>query len=139
MNTNNLTDKQKIELNLRVLKEILKEELKTSREALDYTTVNYETINLSNVTNNYDKELVQVAASAIAALVDYQLNTIYKDVAKTEEDVDNVTNIVIKWVLQERKRQDAKFKPLPRNLDPLVWLAVIVEEIAEVAEEIIVY
>lgn len=107
------------------------------RESLDYTDVDYEQIKLSTVTDNYEKELIQVAASTLAALVDYRLvNTPNYDAYFDDERLAVATEVALVDILRERNRQDGKFKPLPRNLDPLVWLAVIQEELCEVAQEI---
>ena len=47
-----------------------------------------------------------------------------------------ISNQIIQEVLKERDRQDAKFSPMPRKLNPYVWVAVLFEELGEVAQEI---
>ncbi|MGA7936396.1 MAG: hypothetical protein WCA35_22770, partial [Kovacikia sp.] len=74
------------------------------------------------VSTNYDTGLVQVAASAISALED---NERYSPEQIWEK------------IKSERARQDATWGELPRYLDPLVWVVVMVEELAEVAEEVL--
>lgn len=75
---------------------------------------------------NYETELIQVAASAIAALEDLRLqqncskNLVYEQIERE--------------IYQERLRQNEKFGAMPRRLDPLVWIAVMAEELAEVSE-----
>jgi hypothetical protein len=70
----------------------------------------------------YYRELIQVAASAIAALEDFSKlrpEYIYQDISI------------------ERERQDLKFGiARDRDHDPLIWMAVILEELAETAQEI---
>lgn len=83
------------------------------------------------VTSNYETELIQVAASAIAALVDHRKSL-------TTQSVERVTDQILLEILNERDRQDEKFGQMPRGNDPLVWVAVILEELAEVSEEIYV-
>lgn len=130
------TDRVKIDLTVLLVK-LVKYELDKVRQSLDYTDVDYEKIKLSTVTNNYEKELIQVAASALAALVDYRLvNTSTYDAYFDDERLAVATEVALVDILHERNRQDTKFKPIPRNLDPLVWLAVIQEELCEVAQEI---
>lgn len=80
-------------------------------------------------TSNYETELIQVAASAIAALVDHRKRS-------SSQSLDHITDRVIGEILIERDRQDEKFGQMPRGLDPLVWVAVILEELAEVSEEV---
>ena len=81
-----------------------------------------------NISPNYETELIQVAAAAVGALEDLRLqqgyspNTVYQSI---ERDI-----------YRERQRADAKFGAMPRRNDPLVWVAVLIEETAEVSEEI---
>ncbi|MGB3203739.1 MAG: hypothetical protein WBB28_01985 [Crinalium sp.] len=79
---------------------------------------------------NYETELVQVAASAIAALTDLHLTT------RTGESKVKLASEIEREIMMERIRQDDKHGLMPRRLDPLVWVAILVEEVAEVAEEI---
>jgi hypothetical protein len=76
---------------------------------------------------NYETELIQVAASAIAALTDLRLSQ-----GRSEVDVNLEIEQEIK---QERIRQDVRFG-MPQNLDPLVWISILIEELAEASEEI---
>lgn len=77
---------------------------------------------------NYETELVHVAAAAVGALEDLRLqqgcspNTVYESIERE--------------IYRERQRADAKFGAMPRRNDPLVWIAVLIEETAEVSEEI---
>lgn len=80
--------------------------------------------------DNYRTELVQVAAVALAALTDLEMQRLNLSQEVAEE-------CLICDILIERKRQDQKFqRKLPIGLDPLLWQAVLIEEIAEVGEEI---
>lgn len=77
---------------------------------------------------NYETELIQVAASAIAALTDLRLQQGCPDThVHTEIELE---------IYQERLRQDRKYGAMPRRLDPLVWTAVILSELHEVSEEV---
>lgn len=132
-----MENKELVEYKLDRLWCILKKDLNHVREILDYNDVDYEQIKLSTVTGDYEKELIQVAASALAALVDYRLvNTLRYDAYFDDERLAVATEVALVDILNERKRQDTKFKPLPRNIDPFVWLAVIQEELCEVAQEV---
>jgi hypothetical protein len=72
--------------------------------------------------DRYQSELVQVAASAIAALQNY---------------TKRPPLMIWQQVIKERKRQDQKFgAAVDRDLDPLVWMVVILEELAESAQEV---
>lgn len=76
------------------------------------------------VTPNYEAELVQVAASAIMAIWDLKGGG---EVAMLD---------VAHAVSRECDRQVEPYGPLPRRYDPLVWIAILAEELAEVAQEI---
>lgn len=80
-----------------------------------------------NTSINYEKELIQVAASAIAALTDLRLQR-----GQSRGDIELQ---IEEEVSQERIRQDEKFG-MPQKLDPLVWIAILIEELAEVSEEV---
>jgi hypothetical protein len=70
----------------------------------------------------YYRELIQVAASAIAALEDF---------SKLRPE------FIFRDISAERERQDSKFGiARDRDNDPLIWMAVILEELAETAQEI---
>lgn len=100
---------------------------KTARELLESPDLDlYLTRQTSK---NYETELIQVAASAIAALVDLRLE---KEASET--DVQKMIELEIH---RERVRQDQKFGPMPRKLDPLIWVAILLEELAEVSEEVV--
>lgn len=106
-------------------------ELDAVRAILDQP-IQFSSIHISRPKgDDYRKELIQIAASAVAAVIDYELLSLNND-----RSVSQVTNEVWVDVLQERARQDNKFSPLPRGLDPLVWLAVLKEELCETAREI---
>jgi hypothetical protein len=79
-------------------------------------------------TANYKTEMVQVAASAIAALTDFL-------VASEGIKACAAETIVFNLIIEERARQDEKFGET-KNLNPLVWIAVIQEELSEAASEI---
>lgn len=53
--------------------------------------------------------------------------------------IDNIPtqNSILQEVIQERQRQDNKFGPSPRSLHSSVWLAVLLEELGEVARAIL--
>lgn len=100
----------------------------------------------SQTTPRYEEELIQVAASAIAALVDARMQR--QDLENQKKGfVNNLSpdiklliaeSLVISDVRAERSRQDIKFNQvMPIRQDPLVWLLVLAEEMAEVAEEIL--
>jgi hypothetical protein len=81
---------------------------------------------------NYQKELIQLAAVAVAALTDFRMaqnpNLSQKEAEK----------YILAQILLERCEQDKKFnRTFPAQLDPLIWVAVLHEELAEVAEEIV--
>lgn len=79
---------------------------------------------------NYRTELVQVAAVAVAAITDL-------DMAGTGLSQILVEEQIWSEILDERDRQDKKFqRQLPIGLDPLIWGAVLVEEVAEVLKEV---
>lgn len=100
---------------------------KTARELLQSSDLD---LYVSRQTSkNYETELIQVAASAIAALMDLRLEK-----GTSETDVQRTIELEI---YQERARQDQKFGPMPRKLDPLVWVAILLEELAEVSEEVV--
>ena len=48
-----------------------------------------------------------------------------------------ITNIILENIIRERKRQDAKFGPSPRHLDSGAWLAILMEELGEVAKAVL--
>lgn len=81
--------------------------------------------------NNYRTELIQVAAVALAALTDL-------DMAETGwHDQVCIEELLWAEILDERERQDTKFgRQLPIELDPEIWGAVLIEEVAEVLAEI---
>lgn len=80
---------------------------------------------------NYEVELIQIAAVAIAALTDYRLS---RDISQNQSCVESG---ILKDVFLERQRQDALFKrTLPAEIDPCIWGAVLIEEVAEVLDEI---
>lgn len=76
----------------------------------------------------YETELIQVAASAIAALVDLRL--------QQGQSEANVNLEIEREIQQERSRQDTKFGCQPQKLDPLIWIAILIEELAEASEEV---
>ena len=78
--------------------------------------------------SNYEMELIQVAAYAIAAITDLRM--------ESDESEADVYRQIEREVYQERLRQDCRFGSMPRHLNPLIWIAVLTEELAEVAEEI---
>ncbi|MBD1995324.1 hypothetical protein H6G00_01595 [Leptolyngbya sp. FACHB-541] len=80
------------------------------------------------ITLRYETELIQTAACTVNALMDLRLQQ-GGDRQKLEQEI---------WleIQLEKARADEKFGEQPRKLDPLVWLAVILEELSEVGEEI---
>jgi hypothetical protein len=71
---------------------------------------------------NYIPELIQVAASAIAAIQDF---TQLKD------------EYIFRDIVMERRRQEIKHgRTIGSNHDPLIWIAIILEELEEVLREI---
>jgi hypothetical protein len=88
-----------------------------SRQAIDRSR-DYQRVN--EVTPEYISELIQVAASALEALEDTGID---------QQDA-------IRMIRDERIMQTIKHGPIPRNHDPLVWLAVIAEELGEAAREV---
>ena len=119
----------RIILGLERLRSILVSELDSARYVLD-ADIDYSQLSIESFTSdNYEKELIQVAASAVAAILDRRMQ--YDDSQKTV-----ITDKIIREILEERDRQDTKFPPMSRKLDPLVWLAILFEELGEVAQEI---
>lgn len=80
---------------------------------------------------NYETELIQVAASAIAALTDRRMGM---DTRRTQTEVETE---IFKQILKERRRQDELFgHSMPIAQDPCIWGAVLVEEVSEVFDEL---
>ncbi len=80
---------------------------------------------------NYEVELVQVAAVAVAALTDFKMQQ------NSNRRQDDVESEIFGEIIVERDRQDTKFnRLLPIGLDPLIWGAVLTEEVAEVMAEV---
>lgn len=80
---------------------------------------------------NYQVELVQVAASAIAALTDYRMQN---NVRLSQFEIESQ---IVSEIIQERGRQDLKFsRTMPCCRDPRVYSLVLIEEVAETIEEI---
>jgi hypothetical protein len=72
-----------------------------------------------------EKELIQVAASAIAALTDLRIS-------RGEGTKQDVEEAIILEVFKERERQDGKFtRKFPTGYDPLFWFFVLTEELSE--------
>lgn len=79
---------------------------------------------------NYQVELTQVAAVAIAARTNYLM----KESGISQEAAER---IIWNDVLAERRRQDEKFNhQMPIESDPLLWTTSLIEEVAEVIAEI---
>ncbi len=80
--------------------------------------------------DNYETELIQVAAVAVAALTDYRMQ--HSDRQKTL-----IEQRIWQDILKERERQDKKFeRRMPVGLDPCIWGLVLIEETAEVMAEV---
>lgn len=114
------------ELSLVELSEQLSILGKSARRLLESPDLNLHYKRKTSI--NYKTELIQVAASAIAALVDLRLQQGQLEV--------NVNLEIEQEIQQERMRQDQKFGAMPKKLDPLIWVAVLIEELAEVSEEV---
>ncbi|MFB2832959.1 hypothetical protein [Floridanema evergladense] len=123
---------KRITLGLKRLQETIEEFSEDARIFLDFSDVNYADIWSPNVSDDYEKELIQVAASAVAAVTDSIMNNL-PNCSLTEQEIQSR---IFTKIQEERKRQDIKFSPMPRKLSPLVWLAVLFEELGEVAKEI---
>ena len=78
--------------------------------------------------NTYEAELVQVAAVAIAALTDH-----YHGVANL--DGGAIPILIKRRIEQERRRQADLWEPI--HNEKLRWLAILTEEVGEVAEAIL--
>ena len=84
---------------------------------------------------NYQKELVQVAAVAVAALQTSLAGSTELDAAGTA-----VHTKILDMIGDERRRQEAKFGTrLQTDVtgSPIFWFAVLGEEVGEVAREIL--
>ena len=114
------------ELSIVELSQKLSELVRSARQLRD--SPNLDLHHPRKVSPNYETELIQLAASAFAALMDLRLQ-------RGESHTSATLDIAAK-IYQERTRQDDKFG-MPQNLDPLVWVAILLEELAEVAEEIV--
>jgi hypothetical protein len=88
-----------------------------ARQVIDHNR-DYQLVN--EITPEYISELIQTAASSLAALEDTGID---------QQDA-------IRMVRDERIAQTIKHGAMPLNHDPLVWLAVIAEELGEAAEEV---
>ena len=44
---------------------------------------------------------------------------------------------IFKAIVKERKRQDDKWGPMPRNISHYEWVSILVEEVGEVAEAVL--
>lgn len=53
------------------------------------------------------------------------------------QNQSNIQQAIIQKILAERIRQDEMFGVMPRNLKPSLWLAVLIEEVGEVARTLI--
>ena len=77
----------------------------------------------------YRKELIQVAAVAVAMIQDL-------DHGSTEMTVysprDLKTDAILDEVERERHKQEGKWGP--QHHDPSVWLAILMEEVGEAAQ-----
>lgn len=80
------------------------------------------------ITDSYEKELIQLSACGLHALADYYAST--EGYSPEEAHAKAIAESQA-----EMERQAAKFGAIPRYLDPMVWLAVIGEELAETAQE----
>lgn len=72
------------------------------------------------------EELIQVAAVAVAIVEDLDKSVAY--------DLDPWNESIISDIINERIRQDEKWGP--QHHTPGEWLAILMEEVGEVAEEI---
>ena len=79
---------------------------------------------------SYQKELIQVAAVAIAALQDFNYGS-----TKLDEDTDEgflYLETLLDEIREERRRQEAKWGP--QTHDPMKWMVILMEEVGETAE-----
>jgi hypothetical protein len=88
---------------------------------------------------NYRTELVQVAAVALAAAQLRDTDTTRLDIGSREGSQGAIAfNILLTDVRIERERQEIKWGArTSRDAPPAFWLAVLLEEVGEVAEEIL--
>lgn len=80
--------------------------------------------------NNYQKELIQVAAVALAMVQD--------DIQGTTDLTGygkNILNALFESTANERYQQELKWGPQHHSKEK--WLAILVEEVGEVAKEIL--
>lgn len=75
---------------------------------------------------NYPTELIQVAAVAVAAWEDFMANQARCDGPAMREALDKI--------VAERRRQDTKWGN--QHHPCAVWLAILLEEVGELAEAI---
>ena len=87
--------------------------------------------------DNYETELTQVAAVAIAAITDIRMQRILE--ASKPVNKDDVEFDIIAEIMAERDRQDIQFNRHvhPNNQDPFIWILVLLAELREVAEEVV--
>jgi len=96
--------------------------------------------------SNLQTETIQVAAVATAMVED--LNYGVADSSKLlspvadnhrikdpRQNTKTITSPVLSQVFKERQRQDEKWGP--QHHDPLVWLMILMEEVGELAEEVL--
>lgn len=119
---------------LTYIRELVEEFSEDAKSVLDHGEVDYTKVHHPNVSDEYEKELIQVAASAVAALTDSIMAKLPDCSSITESEVQS---LIFEKIKEERLRQDRKFdQTMPRRLSPLIWIAVIFEELGEVAQEI---
>ncbi|HEY9299819.1 MAG TPA: hypothetical protein VIQ31_26350 [Phormidium sp.] len=87
--------------------------------------------------DNYETELTQVAAVAIAAITDIRMQRNLD--AGRSVSKDDVESDIIADIMTERDRQDIQFnRPIyPYNQDPAIWVLVLMAELREVAQEFV--
>lgn len=82
--------------------------------------------------DNYETELIQVAAVAVAALTDIRMQR------NNRLNVCDAKHEIIEEIMTERDRQDSLFgrNVYPINQDPVLWVLVLLAELREVTQEI---
>ncbi len=82
---------------------------------------------------NYNIELAQVAAVALAALQQRETGT----TSLVDTSLDDWVQQFAKRVFTERLRQEQKYGTrTTRDMGPRDWMTILIREVGEVAEEI---
>ncbi len=86
---------------------------------------------------SYRKELVQVGAVVVAIIEDNDFGVADSNASLTDNGRSSKTQTspVLSDIFVERQFQDQKWGP-QHHEDPVLWLAILMEEVGEVAEEV---